>query len=148
MLHLMMQVSPSTLRSRTMRWNSALGIVTVHLYSVSGMPRFSLSMSMSLSSKSETRSPSVLSKQNLTVSPSSSARIVIWSSLPAHLSTLLMDTRFIPSEMLRSHRYLRRQRGGGARTRGRAQAGESAGESGARACARACVRAPARPLTR
>lgn len=33
-----------------MRWNSAEGIWMVHLYSVSGMPSCSLSMSMSLSS--------------------------------------------------------------------------------------------------
>lgn len=49
-------VSPMELRSRQMRWNSAEGMRTEAAYSVSGMPRFSLLMSMSLSSNSETLS--------------------------------------------------------------------------------------------
>ena len=51
-------MSPMLLRSLTMRAYSAAGMVTVALYSVSGMPRCSLSMSISLSSKSDTRSSS------------------------------------------------------------------------------------------
>jgi len=46
-------VSPMLLRSRQMRWNSELGIFTVAAYSVSGIPRCSLSMSINFSSKSE-----------------------------------------------------------------------------------------------
>lgn len=45
-------VSPMVERSRQIRRNSELGIFTTALYSVSGIPRCSLSMSMSLSSKS------------------------------------------------------------------------------------------------
>jgi len=47
-------VSPKVLRLRTMRWNKPAGILTIALYSVSGMPRCSLSMSKSFNSKSET----------------------------------------------------------------------------------------------
>lgn len=46
-------VSPIEERSLQMRWNSAELILMVAAYSVSGMPRCSLSMSMSLSSNSE-----------------------------------------------------------------------------------------------
>merc|ERR1711935_1043165 len=46
-------------RSRQIRANSALGILTVAAYSVSGMPRCSESMSISFSSKSEILSWSV-----------------------------------------------------------------------------------------
>lgn len=49
-------VSPMDERSLQMRWNSPEFILMVAEYSVSGMPRCSLSMSMSLSSNSEMRS--------------------------------------------------------------------------------------------
>ena len=52
----MVTVSPMEDRSRQMRWNSEAGILIWHLYSVSGMPRCSESMSISFSSKSEMRS--------------------------------------------------------------------------------------------
>ena len=56
-------VSPMEDRSRQMRANSADGILTVALCSVSGMPRCSESMSMSFSSKSDTRSWSGIRKK-------------------------------------------------------------------------------------
>ena len=59
----MVTVSPMEERSRQMRWNSAEGIFTVAAYSVSGMPRCSESMSMSLSSKSEILSWSAIQKR-------------------------------------------------------------------------------------
>ena len=55
-----------------MRWNSADGIFTTALYSVSGMPRCSLSMSISLSSKSEILSWFGDSNMNVAVSGVSS----------------------------------------------------------------------------
>ena len=45
-----------------------------------------------------------LSNMNVTESPPSSALMVMISSFPAHLSILAMLVRFIPMEMLRSHR--------------------------------------------
>ena len=45
-------VSPMLVRSLQMRMNSEEGILTTAEYSVSGMPRCSLSMSISFSSKS------------------------------------------------------------------------------------------------
>ena len=56
-----------------MRWNSLEGIRTVAVYSVSGIPSCSLSMSISLSSKSLMRSWFSLSNMNVIVSPWSSA---------------------------------------------------------------------------
>ena len=56
-----------------MRWNSLDGIRTVAVYSVSGMPSCSLSMSISFSSKSLMRSWFSLSNMNVIVSPWSSA---------------------------------------------------------------------------
>lgn len=56
-----------------MRWNSCAGIRTVAVYSVSGMPSCSLSMSISFSSKSLMRSWFSLSNMNVMVSPWSSA---------------------------------------------------------------------------
>jgi hypothetical protein len=52
-------VSPMELKSAQIRLNSDEGIFTVAAYSVSGMPRCSESMSISLSSKSEILSWSV-----------------------------------------------------------------------------------------
>lgn len=46
-------VSPMLARSLQIRWNSFAGMRTTAEYSVSGIPRCSLSMSMSLSSKSD-----------------------------------------------------------------------------------------------
>jgi len=49
----MVIVSPMVDRSRMMRWNSVADILIEALYSVSGMPRCSLSMSMSFISQSD-----------------------------------------------------------------------------------------------
>ena len=49
-------MSPIDAKSLTILWNSPAGMRTVALYSVSGMPRFSLLMSISFSSNSDTRS--------------------------------------------------------------------------------------------
>ena len=46
-------VSPKVVKSRQILENSPDGMVTSALYSVSGIPRCSLSMTISLSSKSE-----------------------------------------------------------------------------------------------
>lgn len=53
-------VSPMVDRSLTIRWNSAAGSFTVASYSASGMPRCSLSMSISFRSNWDTRSWSAL----------------------------------------------------------------------------------------
>ena len=50
---LMDTVSPMVAKSLQMRWNSTDGILMVTAYSVSGIPKCSLSMSMSFNSKSE-----------------------------------------------------------------------------------------------
>jgi len=78
------QVSPNTPRSRMMRWNSVEGRRTLHLYSVSGMPRCSESISMSLSSNSEIRSWLGDSKCRARLSVPSSDFNVTTSSFPAH----------------------------------------------------------------
>lgn len=87
-----------------MRWNSAAGILMVALYSVSGMPRCSESMFMSFISKSEIFVWSADSNMKLMFSPSSSALMVMTSSLPAHLRIFASETKLMPSETLRSQR--------------------------------------------
>lgn len=87
-----------------MRWNSAEGMRMVHLYSVSGMPRWSESMSMSLSSKSETLSPLGDSKMSDKVSLSSCVVKLMTSSLPAHLRIFDRFSKLIPRLMGLSQR--------------------------------------------
>mmetsp|Transcript_10524 Transcript_10524/g.29013 ORF Transcript_10524/g.29013 Transcript_10524/m.29013 type:complete len:209 (+) Transcript_10524:180-806(+) len=104
LLQLMVQVSPRTCRSRTMRSNSFAGILTVHLYGVSGMPSWSFSMSISLSSKSAIVSLVWPSKTMARLSPSSSAFSVSLSSLFIILKILARLTVLMPSALGRSHR--------------------------------------------
>ena len=61
---LMAQVSPMVDRSRMMRWNSPEDMRTVAMYSVSGMPRCSLSMSISFMLNSEMRSDAAGRQEN------------------------------------------------------------------------------------
>ena len=63
-------VSPRIERSRQIFWNSPEGMVTSELYSVSGMPRCSLSITMSIISKSEIFSWLGLSNMKVTTSAS------------------------------------------------------------------------------
>jgi hypothetical protein len=85
-------------------WNSLDGIWIVVLYSCSGMPRCSESMSISFISKSEMRLLSSASNIIVSVSPSSSDLSVTTSSLPMHLRIFDMLARFSPSDTPRSHR--------------------------------------------
>lgn len=96
--------SDSAIKSRHILCSSADGIDMVAAYSVSGMPRCSWSMSISLMSYSLSRSVSLLSNTRFTTSGASSAFKVKISSLCAHRRTLVSALRFIPSAMLRSHR--------------------------------------------
>ena len=96
--------SDSALKSLQMRWNSAEGIEMVAAYSVSGMPRCSWSMSMSLMSYSLILSDPLLSNTRLTTSGASSALSVRRSSLCAARSTFVREPRLIPRAMLRSQR--------------------------------------------
>mmetsp|Transcript_85602 Transcript_85602/g.184796 ORF Transcript_85602/g.184796 Transcript_85602/m.184796 type:complete len:254 (-) Transcript_85602:24-785(-) len=105
LVQVIVQVSPSTARSRMMRWNSAEGMRMVQLYSVSGMPRCSDSMSISFSSNSETRSCRALSNVMERESVSSAALSVTTSSLPAHLRILEKLGVFRPREVALSQRY-------------------------------------------
>mmetsp|Transcript_24780 Transcript_24780/g.46604 ORF Transcript_24780/g.46604 Transcript_24780/m.46604 type:complete len:203 (-) Transcript_24780:19-627(-) len=100
----MVQVSPRTWRSVMMRLNSLEGMRMVVLYSVSGMPRWSASMSMSLSSKSLILSWFLLSNMRVKLSAESSALRVIMSVLSAHLRIFPRFWELKPREMLRSQR--------------------------------------------
>mmetsp|Transcript_833 Transcript_833/g.2949 ORF Transcript_833/g.2949 Transcript_833/m.2949 type:complete len:229 (-) Transcript_833:7-693(-) len=102
--HPIEHVSPSTDMSRTILWNSPADIFTVVEYSCSGMPRCSESMSINLSSNSETRSWDSLSKTIVSTSPSSCAFKVTESSLPAHLRIFARLGKLIPRETVRSQR--------------------------------------------
>uniref|UniRef100_A0A7C9DUG3 Uncharacterized protein n=1 Tax=Opuntia streptacantha TaxID=393608 RepID=A0A7C9DUG3_OPUST len=97
-------VSPILLRSLHILANSADGILIIAWYSASGIPRCSLSMSISFISKSAILSWLGLSNMKVTVSLPSSALMVMISSLPAHLSILDMLARFIPMEIFLSQR--------------------------------------------
>eukprot|EP01139_Manchomonas_bermudensis_P011337 Amastigsp_a342613_36.p3 type:complete len:108 gc:universal Amastigsp_a342613_36:535-212(-) len=96
--------SPRVSRSRQICWNSFDDMRTTAMYSVSGMPKRSESMSVSLSSKSETRRCSAASNIRVSTSASSSALRVIWSSFDAHLRILATAGRFIPRDIARSQR--------------------------------------------
>src|SRR5690606_23513037 len=84
--------------------NSAEGMETVAPYSVSGMPRCSWSMSMSLRSYSLMRSLSLLSKTRLSTSGASSALRVGRSSFWAARRTLVREMRLTPRAMFLSQR--------------------------------------------
>mmetsp|Transcript_30942 Transcript_30942/g.78974 ORF Transcript_30942/g.78974 Transcript_30942/m.78974 type:complete len:210 (-) Transcript_30942:146-775(-) len=101
---LMLTFSPMADRSFTRRWNSAEGILTCALYSLSGMPSCSWSISISFISKSATRAWSGASNMRVSLSPSSSAFIVRVSSLPMHLSTAARLFRLRPIDLGLSQR--------------------------------------------
>ena len=96
--------SDMAIRSVVMRLNSEAGMAMVAAYSVSGMPRCSWSMSMSLRSYSEILSVSELSNTRLRTSGASSALRVRMSSFWAARSTLVREVRLMPRAMLRSQR--------------------------------------------
>jgi hypothetical protein len=100
--HEILTVSPTICRSRVMRWNSDAGILMVAVYSVSGMPRCSLSIAISRSSKSEMRSWLGLSNMKVRESESSSVLRVIMSSLPEHLRIFAIDSSLMPKARVRS----------------------------------------------
>mmetsp|Transcript_38682 Transcript_38682/g.86044 ORF Transcript_38682/g.86044 Transcript_38682/m.86044 type:complete len:233 (-) Transcript_38682:70-768(-) len=76
-------VSPILARSRQMRWYSEDGIFASAAYSWSGIVSWSRSMDISLRSKSDIRSCFADSNMRVSVSPLSSAFMVMISSLPA-----------------------------------------------------------------
>ena len=75
--------SPMVVKSLHILWNSLDGILMTASHCCSGIPKCSLSMSISFISYSDALSPFVLSKTNTTVSMLSSALILILSSLQA-----------------------------------------------------------------
>ena len=74
----------------------------VAVYSVSGIPRCSLSIAISRSSKSEILSWLGLSNMNVRESESSSVFSVIMSSLPEHFRIFAIDSNLIPRARVRS----------------------------------------------
>ena len=92
------------IRSVVMRLNSDAGMLMVAAYSVSGMPRCSWSMSISLRSYSVILSVSELSNTRFRTSGASSALSVRMSSFCAARRTLVSEVRLTPSAMLRSQR--------------------------------------------
>ncbi|KAI6875770.1 Proliferating cell nuclear [Hortaea werneckii] len=92
------------MRSLQILWNSELGMLMVAAYSVSGMPKCSWSMSISLMSYSLSLSLSALSKTMFTTSGASSAFRVRISSFCAQRRTFCSEVRLIPRAMLRSQR--------------------------------------------
>lgn len=106
------QVSPMVARSLQILWNSPAGMVTLALYSVSGMARCSPSMSISLSSKVALSPLSLESapvagslKAMVTLSPSSCAESVTASFDWLHLRILLRFCRERPKNRFLSQRY-------------------------------------------
>lgn len=96
--------SERAIKSLQIFWNSADGIEIVAEYSVSGIPKCSWSMSMSLISYSLNLSLSLLSNTKFTTSGASSAFKVRTSSFCAHRNTFMSELRLIPRAMLRSQR--------------------------------------------
>ena len=85
--------------------NSPAGIVTIELYSVSGIPNDSASNYNKFKLNSDILSYLLDSKMNFNVVGSSSADNVIISSFPAHFKILAKCSMLSPKVYGRSQRY-------------------------------------------